>query len=213
MNDVAGQAGLNDERSRDLDQATHVRLSRARHQMLGDHADGVLDKVEVERFLVMETTKAFDRAVADARAGDFTWEQITQRVPGLARTYGPQAADRLFERSPWWVPVWPSAMSGGGAVNVRASYATMARTAATPETTSLATGGTVSARPMGSPLMTLVWKPMISQQLASCGPSRTTSASWSLGLNGPSRNARDWGCDARHLRRGAVIQPQQRQTG
>ncbi|HEV2809351.1 MAG TPA: hypothetical protein VGV93_03000 [Acidimicrobiales bacterium] len=51
VNDVAGQAGLNDEWSRDLDQATHVRLSGARHQMLGDHADGVLDKVEVERFL------------------------------------------------------------------------------------------------------------------------------------------------------------------
>lgn len=54
MNDVAGQAGLNDERSRDLDQATHVRLSRARHQMLGDHADGVLDKVE-GALLVTET--------------------------------------------------------------------------------------------------------------------------------------------------------------
>ncbi len=97
MSDVAGYAGLEHERRRGLDQAMRVGLARTRRRMLGDHADGLLDKVELERLLVMETTKAFDRAVADARAGDFTWEQITQRVPGLARTYGPQAADRLFE--------------------------------------------------------------------------------------------------------------------
>lgn len=97
MSDVAGYAGLDDERRRDLDQAMYVGLSRTRHQMLGDHGDRVLDRVEVERLLVMETTKAFDRAVADARSADFTWEQIAQRVPGLVKTHGPRAAERLFE--------------------------------------------------------------------------------------------------------------------
>lgn len=97
MSDFAGYAGLGDERRRGLDQAMYVGLSRTRRQMLGGHADGVLDKVEVERLLVMETTKAFGRAVANARAADFSWEQIAQRVTGLVRTYGPQAADRLFE--------------------------------------------------------------------------------------------------------------------
>ena len=53
MSDVAGQAGLNDERSRDLDQAMYVGLSRTRHQMLGDHVDGVLNKVEVERLVFL----------------------------------------------------------------------------------------------------------------------------------------------------------------
>ena len=84
-------------RRRDLEQAIYVGLSRTRHQMLVDHADEVLDKEEVERLLVMKTTKAFDRAVADARPADCSWEQITQRVPGLVRTYGPQAAETLFE--------------------------------------------------------------------------------------------------------------------
>ncbi len=68
VNDVAGQAGLNDEWRRNLDQATYVGLSRTRHQMLGDHAEGALEKVEVERRLLAETTKGFKRAVADARA-------------------------------------------------------------------------------------------------------------------------------------------------
>ena len=52
---------------------------------------------EMERLLVTETTKAFAQAVAEARAADFTWQQITQRVPGLVRNFGPQAAERLFE--------------------------------------------------------------------------------------------------------------------
>lgn len=97
MSDVEGFAGLDDERRRDLDQAMYVGLSRTRRQMLGDHADGVLDRVEVERRLVMETTKAFDRAVTDARAADFTWQQITDRVPGLVTAYGPRAVESLFE--------------------------------------------------------------------------------------------------------------------
>ena len=97
MSGTGGYGGRDDERRRELDQAMHVGLSRTRRQMLGDHGDGLLDKVEVERLLVTETTKAFGRAVAEARAADFTWEQITQRVPGLVRTFGPQAAERLFE--------------------------------------------------------------------------------------------------------------------
>ncbi len=91
-----GYAGLDDERRRLLDQAMYVGLSRTRHQMLG-HDEGILDKVEVERRLVMETTKAFNRAVADARAADLTWDQITQRVPGLITAYGPRAVEQLFE--------------------------------------------------------------------------------------------------------------------
>jgi hypothetical protein len=91
-----GYAGLDDERRRLLDQTMCVGLSRTRHQMLG-HDEGVLDKVEVERRLVMETTKAFNRAVADARAADLTWHQITQRVPGLVTAYGPRAVEQLFE--------------------------------------------------------------------------------------------------------------------
>lgn len=97
MSEAGGYAGRGGERGRGPDQATYVGLSRTRRQMLGDHADGVLDKVEVERLLVMETTNAFGRTVADARAGDFSWEQIAQRVTGLVRIYGPQAAERLFE--------------------------------------------------------------------------------------------------------------------
>jgi hypothetical protein len=97
MSDAGGYAGPDEMRRRDLDQTMYVGLSRTRRQMLGDQGDGVLDMVEVERRLVMETTKAFDRAVADARAADFTWEEITQRVPGLVRTYGPHAAEKLFE--------------------------------------------------------------------------------------------------------------------
>jgi hypothetical protein len=97
MSDAGDYAGPDEMRRRDLNQAMCVGLSRTRRQMLGDHGDGVLDMVEVERRLVMETTKTFDRAVADARAADFTWEEITQRVPGLVRTYGPHAAEKLFE--------------------------------------------------------------------------------------------------------------------
>lgn len=97
MSDAGDYAGPDEMRRRDLDQAMYVGLSRTRRQMLRDHGNGVLDMVEVERRLVMETTKAFDRAVADARAADFTWEEITQRVPGLVRTYGPHAAEKLFE--------------------------------------------------------------------------------------------------------------------
>ena len=97
MSGTGGYGGRDDERRRDLDQAMHVGLCRTRRQMIGDHGDGLLDKVEVEHLLVKETTTAFARAVAEARAADFTWEQITQRVPGLVRTFGPQAAERLFE--------------------------------------------------------------------------------------------------------------------
>jgi hypothetical protein len=97
MSGTGGYGGRDDERRRDLDQAMYVGLARTRRQMLGDHGDGLLDKVQVERLLVTETTKAFARAVAEARAADFTWEQIAQRVPGLVRTFGPQAAERLFE--------------------------------------------------------------------------------------------------------------------
>ena len=97
MSGTGGYGGRDHERKRDLDQAMYVGLARTRRQMLGDHGDELLDKVEVERRLVVETTRAFNRAVAEARAVDFTWEQITQRVPGLVRTFGPQAAERLFE--------------------------------------------------------------------------------------------------------------------
>ena len=97
MIDARGYGGRGDERRSDLDQAMYVGLTRTRQHMLDDQGAGLLDRVEVERRLVMETTKAFTRAVTEARAADFAWEQITQRVPGLVRTYGPQAAERLFE--------------------------------------------------------------------------------------------------------------------
>ena len=97
MGGTGGYGGRDDERRRDLDQAMYVGLARTRCQMLGDHGDGLLDKVEVERRLVVETTKAFAGAVADARASDFTWQQIAQRVPSLVSAYGAHAAERLFE--------------------------------------------------------------------------------------------------------------------
>ncbi len=97
MGDVGDNTCLDEENRRDLDHAMAVGLSRTRHQMLGDHVEGTLEKVEVERHLLPETTKGFKRAVADARAAGFTWEQITQRLPGLASTHGPHAAERLFE--------------------------------------------------------------------------------------------------------------------
>ncbi len=97
MSGTGAYGERNDRRRRALDQAMYVGLSRTRRQMLGDHGDGLLDKVEVERLLVTETTKAFARAVAEARAANFSWEQIAQRVPGVVRNFGPQAAERLFE--------------------------------------------------------------------------------------------------------------------
>ena len=68
MSGTGGYGGRDDERRRDLDQAMYVGLARTRRQMLGEHGDGLLDKVEGERLLVTETTKASARAVAEARA-------------------------------------------------------------------------------------------------------------------------------------------------
>lgn len=171
MSGTGGYGERNDRRRRDLDQAMYVGLSRTRRQMLGDHGDGLLDKVEVERLLVTETTKAFARAVAEARAADFTWQQITQRVPGLVRNFGPQAAERLFEM----VAVVGSrpgerAIPRGVAESATASCATTARTAVTLWTPSPVTGRTVAVRPGPLPPMRPVWKPMISRQPASCPP-------------------------------------------
>ena len=165
------------------------RTPRTRHQMLGDHAEGTLEKVEVERHLLLETTKGSKRAAADARAAGFTWEQITQRLPGLASTHEPHAAERLFEMVSVAARVWANAMPGGAALTVMASCATMARTAGILSMPSLGTGGIVKASLRRSLPRRPVWKPMISRQLASRGPSPTTMAASRFALNRSSSKA------------------------
>lgn len=197
MGDVEDNTCLDEENRRDLDHAMAVGLSRTRHQMLGDHAEGLSRRSRLERRLLAQTTKGFKRPVADARAAGFTCEQITKRVPGLASIHGPHAAERLFEMVSVAGRVWANAMPGGAALTVMASCATMARTAAILSIPSPGTGGIMNARLRRSPPTRPVWKPMISRQLAACGPYPTTLATSRFALNRSSSKAQGWDCEAR----------------
>ncbi len=84
---------MTDEQGR----AMRLGLDCTRTAMLAGHDDDVLAKVEIERRLVVQTTRSFKQAVAGARTTGFAWEQIVEHVPGLACAHEAEAAGKLFE--------------------------------------------------------------------------------------------------------------------
>ena len=60
----------------------HVGVGRTRRDMLAGR-QGALAKVVAERHLVVLVGHAFTRAVSEARAEGFGWEQIAEHVPGF----------------------------------------------------------------------------------------------------------------------------------
>lgn len=74
----------------DQERAVRLGLARTRADALGGQVSA-LAKVEVERRLEAEAWRGFARAVADARAAGFSWEQIADRPNGA------EAAEKLFE--------------------------------------------------------------------------------------------------------------------
>lgn len=82
--------------SAEQERAMHLGMASTRRDMLAGH-DGVLAKVEVERHLVLLAGRSFSRAVCDARAEGFGWEQIAEHVPSFTAAYGAEAGEKLFE--------------------------------------------------------------------------------------------------------------------
>lgn len=82
--------------SEDQEWAMHLGLGRTRRDMLAGR-QGALAKVVVERHLVVLVGQGYTRAVSEARAEGFGWEQIAEHVPGFGTTYGAQAAEKFFE--------------------------------------------------------------------------------------------------------------------
>jgi len=74
----------------DQERAVRLGLARTRADALAGH-HGALAKVAVERRLGAEAWRGFARAVADARAEGFSWEQIADGTDGA------DAAEKLFE--------------------------------------------------------------------------------------------------------------------
>jgi hypothetical protein len=84
-------SGMDIQRTRDLGLANPSTAS------LEANGDDVLAKVETTRRLVVQATRDFGHAVAAARAGGFGWEEICEHVPTVARAYGREATEKLFE--------------------------------------------------------------------------------------------------------------------
>lgn len=72
------------------ERAVRLGLARTRADAVGGQV-GALAKVEVERRLEAEAWRGFTRAVAEARAEGFSWEQIADGRNGA------EAAEKLFE--------------------------------------------------------------------------------------------------------------------
>ncbi len=81
----------------DIQGTSDLGLANSSTARLEANDDDVLAKVETTRRLVVQTTRDFGHAVAAARAGGFSWEEICEHVPTFARAYGREAAEKLFE--------------------------------------------------------------------------------------------------------------------
>lgn len=82
--------------SADQERAMYLGIARTRRDMLACREDA-LATVEVERHLVLMAGRGFERAVCEARAEGFAWENIVEHVPGFKTAYGAEAAAKLFE--------------------------------------------------------------------------------------------------------------------
>ncbi len=110
-------------------------MSRAQNigSPMADPARGCARDVPVAigRRFVVEATRSFDLSEARARAAAFTWEQITERVPGYTRVYGAEAAEVVFNEVAVPAQVRMSASCPGAVATVRDWCSTVGRTEAT----------------------------------------------------------------------------------